>query len=115
MFGKLKNLVGDKVFNQAVEKIKAELEPYLGSLLTMSPDNVNDDAFFTDKFVQPAKDKVEEKTSGVSKMIPGFDNKFKTAMFAVRDELVVAEGGKVSLVSDYSDRLPNVLKAALKG
>jgi hypothetical protein len=53
--------------------------------------------------------------SGATKLIPQFEERFKSIMLALRDELLVFEENRVRLVDDYQSRLQALLVSALKG
>ena len=71
---------------------------------------------FTAKFITPALTAVALASSGITKLIPGFDKRFTAAMLHTRNELVTICPGtsKVGLADDYRQRLPQVLLDGLK-
>jgi len=115
MFAKLKSKMGDGVINQAVEKIEQAVKPHIDKILTLRPDDINNDDFYADQVINPAKLAIDVSTSGATQIIPKFEEKFKNAMFAIRDELIETTDTKITLVDDFENLYPQVLMNALKG
>ena len=121
MFGKLKaaaqdKLAGNGAIEKVVEKIRPEMQVQLEKVKSWSGADIQCNQTFTANFIGPALTAVSLASSGVTSLIPGFDGRFTTAMLHTRDELVNICGstGAVALVSDFQDRLPQVLVEGLK-
>ena len=114
MFGKLKEAASGGVAKKVVDAIAPQLNEHLEKVSELDPQKVNDDDFFTEKVSEPSLIAISAASSGVTKLIPGFDDKFKSAMIHIRNELVIAEEASIKLVDDFKERLPEVLLASLK-
>lgn len=115
MFGKLKEMAGGNATQALVEKAGPEIKQKLQEVLSKVDANiVNDDDSFVQKVIPPLKLAVESSASGATKLVPGFDNKFDTAMFHLRDELIVTSDNNLDLAQDFDERLPEVLKTGFE-
>jgi hypothetical protein len=115
MLGKLKDMAGkaagNGILDKAVKKICPQLQPQMDKLKDFNGNELRCDDTFTSKFVNPTLTILAAATSGVTKLIPGFEQRFTTAMLHTRDELclICPETNKVTLSSDLPQRLPQVL------
>jgi len=111
MFGKLTEMVGGNATQVLADKAGPEIKRKLQELLSKTDANtVNDDDSFAQKIIPPLKVAVDASASGATKLVPGFDNKFESAMFHLRDELIVTNDYNLDLANDFDARLPEVLK-----
>ena len=122
MLGKLKKGIaaakdkaGDGAMATAVEKISPALAPHIKKLQDMDVAVIINDESFKEKFINPTLVAIAAATSGASKMIPKFDNRFTGAMLHIRDEILNMDEEKntITLVDKYQDKLPDVLKEGL--
>jgi len=109
MLGKLKEKAGDKMLGKVVEQVAPSLKPHLDRIQELDPQKVNDDTFYHEEVVSPALTAVKLASSGVAGMIPGFDDRFASAMRHLRDELLIVDAEKVALAEDFAARLPQVV------
>lgn len=114
MLGKLKNLAGSAALKPVVDKVTPMLEPHLEKIKALSPAAVQDDEQFKTTLIAPTLTAIAASTSGVTKMIPKFDEKFTNAMLHLRDELIIFDGNSVKLVDGFQGKLPTVLLEGLK-
>ena len=120
MFGKLKGMAekaaGNGMIDKAVEKICPELQPQLNKLKNFDGNELRCDDTFSSKFITPTLTTLAVATSGLTKLIPGFEQRFTRALFHTRDELclICPETNKVTLASDLQQRLPQVLLDGFK-
>jgi hypothetical protein len=114
MLGKLKEAAGGAALQKVVGAVAPALTPHLDKLSQLSPDLVRNDDSFKDKVIAPALLAIAGSTAGATALIPKFNEKFTQAMLHLRDELVVFEGDRISLVEGFQERLPSVLMAGLK-
>ncbi len=120
MFNKLKNIAGKTMENgmaeKAIDKLCPELKTQLEKLKNFDAREISCDETFTQKFTKPAQIALAASTYGVTKMIPGFEDRFSSAMLHCRNELCVIdqEQGKVSLATEAMNRLPQVLQEGFK-
>jgi len=113
MFGKLKEQMAGSATDKVVARIGGDLEPHIQALKQFKASDIQDDSLFESKITQPALIAIAAASSGVTQLIPGFNQKFSLALRHVRNELVCYDGDQVNLVDDYAERLPDVLKAGL--
>lgn len=112
MFGKLKELAGNSAAQKVIDMIAPGLkDKLLSTLEDASPSAIANDDNFDSKVIEPVKLSIVAASGGVTKMLPGFDAKFKIAMLHLRDELLVLDGEAVALVNDFDKKLPDVLKS----
>ena len=115
MFGKLKDMAGGNATQVLIDKAAPEIKRKLQEVLSkVDANTVNHDDSFAQKVIPPLKMAVDASSSGATKLIPGFDNKFETAMFHLRDELIVTNDVNLELANDFDARLPEVLKAGFE-
>ena len=114
MLGKLKGKMSDNVADKAIEKLMPMIQEKIGKIQTLSAADVSDDANFKSRVIAPSLIAVSAASSGATKLLPDFENRFSAAMFHLRNELVTIDGDTVALVDDYQKRLPTVLKEGLK-
>ena len=115
MFGKLKEAAGNgavqKLIDMAAPGLKDQL---IENLNKVNPDAVKHDESYEEKVINPLNLTVSASSSGATKLIPGFDSKFKVAMLHLRDELIDATGDSVKLVEGFDKKLPDVLKSGFE-
>ncbi len=114
MFGGLKDKIGGGAIDKAVEKFAPALTEHLDKIKSLKATDVNDDGKFDSLIIMPMLLSISGASGGVTKLIPKFDTRFKTAMFHVRDELIEVDGEKVKLVEDGQSKLPKVLVEGFK-
>jgi len=99
---------------QVTEAITPHIQPHLDKVTSMKAEDIQNDGQFQSIVVSPALVAISAASSGVTALIPRFDERFAIAMLHIRDELVICEEGKVSLAQDSQDRLPSVLEESFK-
>ncbi len=114
MFGALKDKIGGGAIDKAVEKFAPALNEHLDKIKSLKPTDVNDDGKFDSLIIAPMLVSISGASGGVTKLIPKFNDRFKTAMFHVRNELIVIEGDKVTIVEGGQAKLPTVLVEGFK-
>jgi hypothetical protein len=114
MLGKLKEMGGAAAAQQAIAKLEPLLHEHLSKLKTIGADVVQDDLRYAKFVVEPAYLALLSASSGVTKLIPEFKERFSRLMLRVRDDLVVIDGTTVTLVEDFQARLPKVLTESFK-
>lgn len=115
MLGKLKDMASAAGLEKTVSSIEPVVREHLSKVKALGAEIIRDDARYAAQVVQPAYLAVVAASSGVTKLIPQFEERFGRVMLALRDELVVIEEGAVRLVDDFQARLPKVLIDSLKG
>jgi len=114
MFGVLKDKIGNGAIDKAVEKFAPSLSEHLENIKTLKPVDVNDDEKFDSLVIGPMLMSISGSSGGVTNLIPKFDDRFKEAMFHVRNELILVEGDTVSIVEDAQSKLPTALVDGFK-
>ena len=114
MFGGLKDKIGGGAIDKAIDKFAPALNEHLDKIKTLKPTDVNDDGKFDSLIIAPMLLSIAGASGGVTKLIPKFDSRFKTAMFHVRNELIVVDGEKVKLIEDGQSKLPKTLVEGFK-
>jgi hypothetical protein len=116
MFNKLKSAMGDGPVRAAVENFSGKVSEKLKEISSLRPADVMDDARYKEYVIAPALLAAEASSSGMTRLIPDFENRFAIAMLYLRDELVIvdAANGTVGLVLDYEARVPDVLTEGFK-
>jgi hypothetical protein len=116
MFDKFKNAVADNAIRSAIEKYSGRITEKLPEIAHLPPLDVRDDARFHTTVIAPALAKVVAASSGATRLIPDFDQRFSRAMLYLRDQLVRIDepAGKVSLVPGYEARVSDVLVEGFK-
>lgn len=114
MFGKLKESAGGAAVQKVVDALSPKLMEQTDRLKDMEPDVVRDDESFTEKFSKPALVAVAAMSSGVTSLVPRFEERFSAAMLHIRDELLVLDGERVELVEGFKERLPDVMLTGFK-
>jgi hypothetical protein len=99
---------------QAVAKILPQIQPHLQQMEQLDPELIRDNQRFTETVANPLLLTIAAASGGITSMIPDFKNRFTTAMLTLRDELVVFDHNRVTLVEDYQHRLPDLMTEALK-
>jgi hypothetical protein len=114
MLGKLKDMASSGALDKAITHVEPIVREHLAKLQTLGADLVRDDVRYASLVIEPAYLAVVSASSGATKLIPQFKERFGRVMLALRDELVVIEGNAVRLVDDFQSRLPTVLANSLK-
>lgn len=114
MLGKLKSAIGDGAVQKAVDTIAPSLQPHLDKLTELSPDLVQNDDSYTQKFIDPTWLAISASSGGVLNMVPKAKEKFQKAMIHLRNELLIFDGNSVKVADDASSRLPTVLLEGFK-
>jgi|GEM_PF-1044749 len=115
MLGKLKKMASGNIGDEMLEKYAPELKAKLDEVITsVNAEVVTNNESYLEKVVPPVRIALDSAASGATKLIPGFNKKFDVAMLHLRDELVVASEGSLSLAGDFDERLPEVLKAGFE-
>ena len=117
LFNKLKDGVsksmGEGVAKRAVEKASLVLQEELGKALKLGAKTIQDDEKYKKMVVKPALLSLAASSGGVTKLIPGFDEKFTKAMLQARDELLVFNGDEVTLADGFEKKLPGIIEDSL--
>ena len=122
LLGKLKEKAGDKAKAQVMAQIEQHLGPEVTSKLDMfkelKPADVKDDEKYSSIVVVPGWKAIAAQVGPVAGLAKkaGFDleEKFSSALFHVRDELIHVEDDKVKLDDDFNSKLVPTLMDALK-
>lgn len=115
MIGKLNKVTGSGALHKAADAIAPPLQEHLEKTVgELSPALVQDDDSYQKTVVSPALLVASGAAGGVTSLIPGFKDKFSSAMIHLRDELLIRTETSVALVEDVKDRLPDVLVEGLK-
>ncbi len=114
MLGGLKDKIGGGAIEKAVKTFAPALTEHLDKIKTLKPTDINDDAKFNSLVISPMLISILAASGGVTKLVPKFDDRFKSAMFHVRNELIETDGNNVKLVDDVQAKLPSVLAEGFK-
>jgi hypothetical protein len=115
MLRKLKKMISGSVTDDLIAQYTPEIKHKLQEVLSGVEANVvNDDGSYLQKVVPPVRLAVESAASGATKLIPSFDQRFDLAMLHLRDELIVSHENNLSLVDDFDEHLPDVLKSGFE-
>lgn len=115
MLGKLSKATGDGAVQKAADAIAPRLHEHLEKVVgELSPALIQDDDSYQQSVVSPALLVASGASGGVTSMIPGFKDRFSSAMVHLRDELLVCTETSVALAEDVRERLPGVLVEGLK-
>ena len=116
MFNKLKSAMDNGPVRAAVENFSGQVSEKLKEISSLRPPDVMDDARYKEYVITPALLAAEASSSGMTSLIPDFENRFAIAMLYLRDELVIVDvtNGTVGLVPDYQARVPDVLTEGFK-
>ncbi len=114
MLGKLKAMAGEGAMKKAVDAVSPALNEHLEVVRELDPAQVRDDETFRARVIQPALLAVTAASSGLTSLVPRFEERFARALFHLRNELVVVEDGSVRLADDFQGRLPGVLMEGLR-
>ncbi len=115
MLGKLNKVAGNGALQKAADAIAPSLHEHLEKAVgELSPAMVQDDDSYRETVVSPALLVASGASGGVTSLIPGFKEKFNSAMIHLRDELLVCTETSVALAEDVKERLPNVLMEGFK-
>ena len=113
LFDKLKEGAGEGAAKRAVEVASPVLKEQLGKALKLGAKTIRDDEKYKTMVVQPALLSLAASSGGVTKLIPGFDEKITKAMLQARNELLVFKGDEVALADGFEKKLPGILKDCL--
>ena len=115
MFGKLKEMASNGALDKVIEKVSPTIKEKLQeAIANIDSGIVSEDDRFTDKVITPIKLAVIASARGATQLVPGFDQKFNIAMLHLRDELIVVDGPSISLIDDFDNKLPEVLKSGFE-
>lgn len=115
MLGKLSKGKGDGALQKAIESIVPRLQEHLeNAVAELTPALIKDDDSYRQSVVSPALVVASGASGGVTSFIPGFKEKFGSAMMHLRDELLVCDDTSVALAENSRDRLPEVLTEGFK-
>ncbi|CAH1608032.1 hypothetical protein BTO01_13820 [Vibrio jasicida] len=114
MFGKLKAAAGDAANNKAATLITAHVEPVMEEIQGLSPTIIMEDDTYQSHVIEPTLVALQAASSGVTSMVPNFDEKFGTCMFHLRSELLELSEDKVELIADFKQQLPTAVMEGLK-
>jgi hypothetical protein len=115
MFGKLKEAVAGGAASKMVEKVSPQLAEQLKKVESLSPEMVQDDTQYQSTFVKPCITAISAATSGIAKIIPGFEAKMTAILMRLRDDIIEITDGKVKLVDGYQGKLAPAIISGLKG
>ena len=114
MLGKLKNMAANGALDKVVGAISPELQQTLQNLTKYKVSDLQDDDQYHNLVIAPALLSVTASAGGTTKLIPGFNDKFKGMMLHLRNELVDLSGDLPKLQNDFQAKLPTVLLEGLK-
>ena len=114
MLGSLKNKIGSGAIDKAVKTFSPALTEHLDKIKSLKTTDINDDAKFESLVISPMLVTILAASGGVTKLVQNFDDRFKSAMFHVRNELIEVDGDQVTLVDDVQTKLPSVLAEGFK-
>ncbi|HMK36038.1 MAG TPA: hypothetical protein VK463_13280 [Desulfomonilaceae bacterium] len=85
-------------------------------VLELAGNEIKCDETFINRFIKPTLGAMALATSGATRLILKFDQRFTMAMLHTRDELVIVpeDSDRVSLTEDFQERLPTVLLEGFK-
>ena len=114
MFASLREKIGSGAMDTAINAITPILSEQMEKITGLKPSDINDDDKFDSVVISPLLLSIKAASSGVTGLIPNFNERFKGAMYHLRKELIVIEGDKVSLVENAQENLPGILLESLK-
>lgn len=114
MLGKLKKMASSGAVDQIVGKISPDLQKQLQAITSFNVSDLQDDDHFGQLVSQPALLSITASSGGITKMIPGFEEKFMGMMLHLRNELVDLSGEMPKLQEGFQEKLPTVLLEGLK-
>ncbi len=114
MLGKLKSMASSSAIDQVVKKVGPELQTHLNKIKNFSVSDLQDNSQYDRLVSRPALISVNASSSGITKLIPGFETKFLRMMVNLRDELVDLSGSKPQLKEGYQDKLTSVILKSFK-
>jgi hypothetical protein len=114
MLGKLKDMAGSAALEKAIASLEPTFTEHVSKVQSLGADVIRDDVRYAQFVVEPTYLAILSASSGATKLIPEFKDRFSRLMLRVRDDLLVLEGTTVSLVEDFKAKLPKVLTESLK-
>ena len=113
LFDKLKEGVGEGAAKRAVEKATPIVKEHLGKALKLGAETLRDDEKYEAMVIKPALLSLAAQSGGLTKLIPGFDEKVLKAMRQARNELLVFEGDEVALADGFEKKLRGIIEDSL--
>ncbi len=113
MFGKLKDMAGNAMVQRAVDQITPIMHEQMEKIKSFKTEQLYDNEFFDNMVAKPAWTAISASLGGLTKLYPPLEQKFSGIMRHVRDELVLANDGQITLVEDFQGKLPGVLMEGL--
>ena len=114
MFDKMKKMASGGALDKVVGMLSPELQGTLESIKQYNVTDLQDDEKFGGLVSKPALMTFTASAGGVTKLIPGFDDKFMRMMLHLRNELVDLSGDIPKLQDGFQEKLPTVLMDGLK-
>lgn len=114
MFSGLKEKLGATAIETAVNKFSPMLTEQMAKITSLKASDVNDDENFESVIVSPILMAINAASIGTTKLIPNFDDRFKSAMYHIRNELVETDGDSVRFIEGSKERLPQILLESMK-
>lgn len=114
MLGKLKSMASGGAIDQIVKKVAPQLQTHLNKIKNFDVSDLQDNSQYDRLVSRPALMSVNASSSGITKLIPGFETKFLRMMVNLRDELVDLTGSKPQLKDGYQDKIKSVVVKSFK-
>lgn len=116
MFSKLKSAVSDGPIKSVIEKVAPQLLVKLEEVSKLGASDIKNDEKFKSIVVAPALLAVQAASSGATRLIPNFDDRFGAALLHLRNELIVVDesNNQVTLAANFQSRLADVLVEGFK-
>jgi hypothetical protein len=114
MFGKLKAIASNGAVDKVAGSISVYIKDQLKSISTFNVSDLKDDDKYSKMITKPALTAINAGSGGLTKIIPGFKNKFIKMMLHLRNELIDLKGEKPKLKDGFKKNLPNILITGLK-
>jgi hypothetical protein len=114
MLGKLKGMASSGALDKAVGLLSPGMQQNLDQIKQYNVSDMQDDDKFGALVSKPALIAFTASAGGVTKLIPGFDDKFMRMMVHLRNELIDLSGDFPKLQDGFQEKLPAVLMDGLK-
>jgi hypothetical protein len=114
MLGKLKDMASSGALDKVVGLLGPEMQQTLESIKQYNVSDLQDDEKYGVLVSKPALLTFTASAGGMTKMIPGFDDKFMRMMLHLRNELIDLSGDFPALQDGFQEKLPTALLDGLK-